>query len=102
MILEQDPETGYWNKGFHTHLPQDCADHPCAIHNTPSDHPLKDAKLNWRGDKAVLERICEHGIGHDDIDAVNWHRSLNTGDWRGKGIHGCDGCCFGNYFGDMK
>ena len=62
----------------------------CPFHN-PSDHPLKDAPIHIRGDKMMLvERICEHGIGHDDPDSVAYFHSKGEM-W--AGIHGCDGCC---------
>lgn len=67
-----------------------CAGRHCPFHN-PSDHPLNTAPRKVRLDKgALVERICEHGIGHDDPDSVAWLHS------RGEmwaGVHGCDGCC---------
>jgi hypothetical protein len=39
---------------------------------------------HWRGDRGIIERVCDHGIGHPDPDDRN----------RDK-IHGCDGCCVG-------
>lgn len=69
-----------------------CAGSPCPFHN-PSDHPLRYRPIIVRLDKmALVERLCEHGIGHDDPDSVAWLHS------RGQvwaGIHGCDGCCRG-------
>ena len=50
-----------------THGPDECSGPFCVIHN-PSDHPLADAPMRWRSDKHVMERICPHGIGHDDPD----------------------------------
>ena len=66
-----------------------CKGYHCPFHN-PSDHPLKDAPINIRGDKGgLVERICEHGVGHDDPDSVAYfHRQGET--W--AGIHGCCGC----------
>lgn len=72
------------------HDPEKCAGRHCSIHN-PSDHPLKNAPLNWRSDRAIMERICEHGIGHDDPDDLEYRRKHRPGD--SSGIHGCDGCC---------
>jgi hypothetical protein len=70
------------------HKPSACAGQPCCIHN-PSAHPLRDAQLHWRADRRIMERICEHGIGHPDPDdrktRSNW----------AEGVHGCDGCCSG-------
>ena len=33
----------------------------------------------------LLEWVCEHGIGHPDMDSA---KRLHM-----EGIHGCDGCC---------
>lgn len=66
---------------------------PCPFHN-PSDHPLKDAKIHIRDDKMMLvERICEHGVGHDDPDSVAYYKAHGE-EW--AGTHGCDGCCTKN------
>lgn len=63
---------------------------PCPFHE-PSDHALKDAPMNIRSDKNFLvERVCEHGVGHDDPDSANYMRAQGHG-W--AGTHGCDGCC---------
>lgn len=62
----------------------------CAIHNRPSDHPLKDAPLFWRQDRGILERQCEHGVGHPDADAAKYLTSIGR---EFENIHGCDGCC---------
>lgn len=65
---------------------------PCPFH-APSDHPLNEAKIHIRVDKAFLvERICEHGIGHDDPDSVAFMKRHGQS-W--AGVHGCDGCCTG-------
>ena len=65
---------------------------PCPFH-APSDHALKDAKIHIRADKNFLvERICEHGVGHDDPDSVAYMQK-NGHTW--AGTHGCDGCCSG-------
>lgn len=66
---------------------------PCPFHS-PSDHPLKDAKIHIRDDKMMLvERICEHGVGHDDPDSVAYFKAHGE-EW--AGTHGCDGCCTKN------
>ncbi len=72
-----------------THPKRDCAGEFCTVHN-PSDHPLKDAPLSWRADKGVMERVCPHGIGHDDPDDRAYRESVGR---EASGIHGCDGCC---------
>lgn len=68
-----------------------CAGEFCCIHN-PSDHPLRHRPLNWRWAppydyRRIMERICEHGVGHPDPDDVKVRSSSY------EGIHGCDGCC---------
>lgn len=77
-----------------------CIGEHCALHN-PSDHPLKDARIALRGRSpfsmkptGFAERICEHGIGHSDPDSVAFYDSIGE---EGTGVHGCDGCCTGNY-----
>ena len=93
MILEQDPITGYWDRGLvNVHDPSLCEGSGCAIHNHPSDHPLKDSPLNWRTDRGILERVCPHGVGHPDWDAAWYLQSLGRGH---ENIHGCcpDMCC---------
>lgn len=59
---------------------------PCPIH-APSQHSLVAAPLHWRGDRRIMERICDHGVGHPDPDDLKVGRS-----WA-EGVHGCDGCC---------
>jgi hypothetical protein len=69
--------------------PQDlCAGGPCAVHN-PSDHPMKEFRQHWRNDRAMMERICPHGVGHPDIDDYRIRNGLDSG------IHGCcqEHCC---------
>lgn len=65
-----------------------CEGRPCCIHH-PSDHALKDAPLNWRGDRRIMERICEHGVGHPDPDDGAYRASQGDEDM----THACDGCC---------
>lgn len=80
-----------------------CAGSFCAIHN-PSDHLLKDARIIIRGANpfsmkpyGFVERVCTHGIGHSDPDSVAYFDSIGISH---TGIHGCDGCCDGNYIGE--
>lgn len=70
-----------------------CANDPsCCIHN-PSDHHMRNWRLNWRGDTGVMERIDpKTGIGHPDPDAVAFHLSKHPGD-KYFASHGCDGAC---------
>lgn len=102
MFLKQNPETGYWTSCYtkdgeyygelvRVHPKFACAGpRGCAIHDRPTDHPLKNAPLFWRDDVSTLERICEHGIGHPDHDSVTY--LVSTGDLNAR-VHTCDGCC---------
>ena len=86
---------GYYDTGtgqkLVVHNRIDCSG-KCAIHN-PSDHPLKDAPTHWRDDRALMERICKHGVGHPDPDDLAYKISIRgeVAEW--EGVHGCDGCC---------
>lgn len=69
---------------------KDACQPPCPFHS-PSEHALNKARIHIRGDKMLLvERICEHGVGHDDPDSVAYFHSKGEM-W--AGVHGCDGCC---------
>lgn len=74
------------------HGPSVCAGEACTLHN-PSDHHMTDWPLVLR-ETGLMERKCQHGVGHPDPDSVAWAESKsapgNRGSW---GIHGCDGCC---------
>lgn len=75
------------------HELKDCTPHPCPFHN-PSDHAMKDCEMNIRMDKyALVERICEHGMGHPDPDSLAYFKRQGI---EGLGIHGCDSCCWEN------
>lgn len=74
----------------YTHGEDECSGEFCALHN-PSDHPLKDAPMVFRMDRqGLIERTCEHGVGHPDPDSVSHFK--RNGDLE-QGVHGCDGCC---------
>ncbi len=77
-----------------THAAGQCSGEFCCIHN-PSDHALRDAPLNWRADRGMMERICEHGIGHPDPDDLAHKRRTLGDDYEHYAfdVHGCDGCC---------
>ena len=74
---------------LNTHRPEDCAGRNCVIHN-PSDHRMKDWPLNWRSDRGLMERTCEHFCAHPDPDDIAYKVSIGL---TSEGIHGCDGCC---------
>lgn len=69
-----------------------CKGSDCCIHR-PSDHHMVDWPMNFRADRVppIMERLCEHGIGHPDPDDMAYHERSNHGDY--LGVHGCDGCC---------
>lgn len=67
------------------HPPAQCSGRHCTIHNR-SNHRMRGWPQSYRSDTGVMERICEHGIGHPDPDSP-WPE----GDRRW--VHGCDGCC---------
>lgn len=77
------------------HTLADCTGENCVIHN-PSDHPMKGFPTHWRSDRALMERICPHGIGHPDPDDIAFKRGVKGDDFaRSESVHGCDGCCCG-------
>lgn len=80
------------------HPPEQCEGHHCPFHN-PSDHHMKGWSTTVRLDWGVplVERRCEHGVGHPDPDSVAWIVGV-LGEEKGRafGIHGCDGCCQGD------
>lgn len=63
-----------------------CAGNFCVIHN-PSDHSMIGMKTHWREDAGKMERICPHGVGHPDPDAMYIDNYF---------IHGCcsERCCW--------
>lgn len=58
----------------------------CPLH-APSNHHMKTWRQLWRSDRGIIERVCEHGIGHPDPD----DGKVVSGE--DSGVHGCDGCC---------
>lgn len=77
---------------LYTHPDFACGGKYCTIHNR-SNHSMRSFPQHWRVDRAIMERICPHGVGHPDPDeyklggAKSWSES----------VHGCDGCCEGAY-----
>lgn len=72
------------------HSKKDCKP-PCALHS-PSSHPMITWKLVYREDIGLLERVCEHGIGHPDPDSVKFLIEQMGMD-ESITVHGCDDCC---------
>lgn len=85
MFLENTDE---W---MHCHEEQVCYMDFCTLHNR-SDHPMRAFPQHWRIDRAIMERICTHGVGHPDPDEYRIRVGLDDG------THGCDGCCSGVSF----
>lgn len=75
------PKPVVWQSLVGVHSPSACEGRGCPIHH-PSQHHMRDWPQNWRNDRRMMERICEHGVGHPDPDDLNANRA-----------HGCDGCC---------
>lgn len=75
------------------HTKEDCKGDHCCIHN-PSLHSLSSSRTHWRHDRGIMERICDHGVGHPDPDGIAYIRSILGGARaETEAIHGCDGCC---------
>lgn len=74
------------------HSANKCGSQHCSIHN-PSNHPLNNAPLLWRGDRKMMERVCTHGVGHPDFDDVAYNVGVLGADEETYSTHGCDGCC---------
>ena len=74
------------------HDRKDCAGRNCCIHN-PSNHHMKDWPTHWREDRGIMERICEHGVGHPDPDDLAFQERISYDGSCYSGVHGCDGCC---------
>lgn len=66
-----------------------CAGEICPVHNL-SDHAMRSFPQHWRGDRAIMERICPCGTGHDDPDDIASRKRLGR---EASGTHGCCGCC---------
>lgn len=79
------------NGAYYVHTIARCEGSNCVIHN-PSDHKMKD----WPRvllDSALVERQCDHDIGHPDPDSLAWLVRTSGEEQKGLGVHSCDGCC---------
>lgn len=81
LVYLENTQTKIW-----THKAGTCMGQACTIHNL-SDHVMRSFPQHWRSDRAIMERICPHGVGHPDPDEFK----LTISEY--EGIHGCDGCC---------
>lgn len=68
------------------HSAWDCAPESCPIHR-PSRHHMVMWPQHYRDDRKIMERICEHGVGHPDPDDVRIRKGVD------EGVHSCCGCC---------
>lgn len=68
------------------HASAKCEGESCTIHNR-SDHHMRSFVQGWRADRGIMERICQHGVGHPDPDDYKIRLKIDDG------VHGCDGCC---------
>ena len=98
IIEALDGKRGIGGERLVTHGQATC-EPPCPIH-APSAHPLNEARLHWRSDRGMWERICVHGVGHPDPDDLAYkQRHMDPGEYAAHayGDHGCcaDGCCGG-------
>lgn len=76
-----------------THSATLCEGQPCVVHN-PSKHHMANWPMNWREDRYMMERLCEHGVGHPDPDHIWFIRNKYGVDMAStESVHGCDGCC---------
>lgn len=76
-----------------THAPGQCSGEHCSIHN-PSPNHMRAWPANWRGDRGLLERLCECSVGHPDFDHVaHVRRTRGQAAASAESTHGCCGCC---------
>jgi hypothetical protein len=64
-------------------------DEACVIHR-PTIHHMAKWPIFWREDRGIVERMCEHGVGHPDPDQWPYWRRMGR---MHEQVHGCCGCC---------
>ena len=76
---------------FNVHEENDeCKEFGCCLHNPTPE--WEHMPLNWREDRGLMERVCECGIGHPDIDDINWKKRAFGKEFADtESIHGCCG-----------
>ena len=91
MINElNEMEQEFWDRFTYVHQPTtNCLTGYCAVHN-PANHHMRDWPMHWRSDRGILERICQHGVGHPDPSQFDYWHSIGHA-W--EATHGCDFCC---------
>jgi hypothetical protein len=60
--------TGQVMSGIHR-IDKDCILHGCSVHN-PTNHSMVEWPTSFREDTGMMERVCEHGVGHPDPNAL--------------------------------
>jgi hypothetical protein len=85
------PDGEHKLSGIHQPAP-DCYQHGCVIHSPSQNWSLANAPYNWRTDRGIMERLCEHGVGHPDIDSADYNTRIGRSF---ENSHGCCGCCAG-------
>lgn len=74
------------------HAKDKCGSSYCSIHK-PSNSTMSLWKRHYRADRGLMERICEHGVGHPDPDHMRFLREEVGISSMHEFTHGCDGCC---------
>ena len=67
----------------------------CPLHNR-SVHTMRAMSQRWWPDRGIVERLCEHGVGHYDWDQYPYHyEALGKDDADAEVVHGCcsERCC---------
>jgi len=65
---------------------------PCPFH-APTDHHMREWVMTVQA-SGLVERKCEHGVGHPDPDSIAFLEVEGGSGQRGTwAIHTCDGCC---------
>lgn len=86
-----DKFTDSFGQSVITHQESLCKGEACVIHSQ-SNHRMRTWPTFLRLDKKFLvERICEHGVGHPDPDSLAYF--IRWG-FNYMSAHGCDGCCY--------
>lgn len=69
----------------------DCITHTCIFHN-PSDHHMLKWPTRIQMTAGLIDRICEHRIGHPDPDSMGYFLRRDGID---LGMHPCcpEQCC---------
>ena len=71
---------------YNVHSPDECGKEFCTVHNR-SNHHMRSFPQYFRDDLGIMERTCEHGVGHPDPDEFMLSKDIYLA------THGCDGCC---------